>query len=136
MILLHSSGYLEEVRYVPLTCQIKVPWTKYAMHATHMPHKGTWKVHPIRVEIALNLAGLATAAMTSPSAAPFVAAAALALTLLGVLLPGGGDAVYYRRRPNYYITSPYQRHPIFTSYQHVPPRIDQPIVAMVKSNKL
>ena len=103
------------------------------IRATHMPNKGTWKVHPSRVKIALNLAGLGTAAMTSPPAAPFVAAAAaLALALLAALLPGGGDAVYYRRRPNYYITSPYQRHPIFTSYQHVPPRVDQPIVAMVK----
>ena len=102
------------------------------IRATHMPNKGTCKVHPSRVKIALNYAGLGTAAMTSPPAAPLVAAAALALALLAALLPGGGDAVYYRRRPNYYITSPYQRHPIFTSYQHVPPRVDQPIVAMVK----
>ena len=79
----------------------------------------------------LHLSGLENAAMTSPPAAPFLATAALAL-LLAAFLPGGGDAVYYRRRPNYYITSPYQRHPVFTSYQHVPPRIDQPIVAMVK----
>ena len=54
------------------------------------------------------------------------------LSFLANLGGGAGDAVYYRRRPNYYITSPYQRQPVFTSYQHVPPRIDQPIVAMVK----
>ena len=67
---------------------------------------------------------------SSPSAAPLITVT-LAL-LLANLGWGAGDAVYYRRRPNYYVTSPYQRSPIFTSYQHVPPRIDEPIVAMVK----
>ena len=66
---------------------------------------------------------------SSPSAAPLIT---VTLALLANLGGGAGDAVYYRRRPNYYVTSPYQRSPIFTSYQHVPPRIDEPIVAMVK----
>ena len=73
--------------------------------------------------------------MSSPStAAARAPLIAVTLAVLANLGGGAGDAVYYRRRPNYYITSPYQRHPVFTSYQHVPPRIDQPIVAMVKYN--
>ena len=72
--------------------------------------------------------------MSSPSTAAPLPLVAVALALLANLGGGAGDAVYYRRRPNYYTTSPYQRHPVFTSYQHVPPRIDQPIVAMVKYN--
>ena len=67
---------------------------------------------------------------SSSSAASLVLAALAVLANVG----GKGDAVYYRRRPNYYVTSPYQRSPVFTSYQHVPPQVDLPIVAMVRNN--
>ena len=69
---------------------------------------------------------------SSSSTASLVVAALAALA--GLASVGGrGEAVYYRRRPNYYVTSPYQRSPVFTSYQHVPPQVDLPIVAMVRN---
>ncbi len=58
------------------------------------------------------------------------------LVLCLFLAVGTPDPVFYRRTPNYYHTSPYQRRPYFPTYQQQSPppvqsHVEDPLVAIV-----